>query len=383
MGIYRLNNLLRKNAPIIYEKIHLSQFQYKKVAIDTSLFLFKFKAIYSTNWLQAFIKMIACLRSNEVHCVFIFDNGAPPEKDIEKDKRIKQRQINEERTTQLEESLDRYYQTGEFSQNLIDLYEKNKYTEVGPKRLLNVKQTDIELDVLKKSISKMRSNIIKIYKEDFEALRELFTTMNVPFYNAILEGEASCSDLCKRNLVDAVLSEDTDVLCYGSPIFLTKINIYDSTCIQIRYENVLEQLGVTDSQFLDLCILCGCDYNKNIPLIGPQKALKYIKCYNTIENILLQLKLNGDCLKFARTRELFRDYERLNINKIPFCGKPNFELLEKFSNKFNLNINIDSIKNCFICTDFTIIEDNITEDNITEDNITPYIEINIEVTPNN
>lgn len=36
-------------------------------------------------------------------------------------------------------------------------------------------------------------------------------------------------------------------------------------------------------QFIDLCILCGCDYTSNIRGIGPVKALSLIQKHGTIE----------------------------------------------------------------------------------------------------
>ncbi len=41
MGIKNLNNLLRKNCPLVFEEIHLSEFSFSKVAVDISLFLCK------------------------------------------------------------------------------------------------------------------------------------------------------------------------------------------------------------------------------------------------------------------------------------------------------------------------------------------------------
>ena len=84
MGIKNLNVFLRKNCPKVFEEIHISEYAYKKVAIDTSLFLCKYKAIYGEKWLVAFINLVSILRKNEIHCVFIYDNGSPPEKEEEK-----------------------------------------------------------------------------------------------------------------------------------------------------------------------------------------------------------------------------------------------------------------------------------------------------------
>ena len=59
MGIKNLNVFLRKNCPEVYEEIHISEYAYKKVAIDTSLFLCKYKAIYGEKWLVAFINLVS------------------------------------------------------------------------------------------------------------------------------------------------------------------------------------------------------------------------------------------------------------------------------------------------------------------------------------
>ena len=39
-------------------------------------------------------------------------------------------------------------------------------------------------------------------------------------------------------------------------------------------------------QFIDLCILLGCDYCESIRGIGPKRAIDLIKRHKTIENIV-------------------------------------------------------------------------------------------------
>lgn len=45
-------------------------------------------------------------------------------------------------------------------------------------------------------------------------------------------------------------------------------------------------MGITYEQFIDLCILLGCDYCGTIRGIGPKKAFELIKQYDNIETIL-------------------------------------------------------------------------------------------------
>lgn len=43
------------------------------------------------------------------------------------------------------------------------------------------------------------------------------------------------------------------------------------------------------AQFVDLCILCGCDYVPSVRGVGPKKALSGIKKYGTVERFLESL----------------------------------------------------------------------------------------------
>lgn len=43
-------------------------------------------------------------------------------------------------------------------------------------------------------------------------------------------------------------------------------------------------------QFIDLCILLGCDYCDKIPGLGPKRALTLIQKHRTIENVVLHVK---------------------------------------------------------------------------------------------
>jgi len=47
-------------------------------------------------------------------------------------------------------------------------------------------------------------------------------------------------------------------------------------------------------EFIDLCILCGCDYTQNIGNVGPVKAFKLIQEHKTIENVLEILRQTND-----------------------------------------------------------------------------------------
>jgi 5'-3' exonuclease len=197
-------------------------------------------------------------------------------------------------------------------------------------------------------INKMRKYVLNITPQDFDVTKQLFDILNVPWYIAPLEAETMCACLCKRGLVDAVLSEDTDVLAYGAPIFLSKINTTHETFTYINYQELLEQLELSSESFLDLCIMCGTDYNKNIYMIGPEKSYTMIKTHENIDNISTNTSLDVSILNHKRGRELFRIYEKHSVENISFCGIPDFNKLKEFMFKYNIALDIDGIKSSFI-----------------------------------
>jgi 5'-3' exonuclease len=348
MGIKSLTKFLRDNYPDVYDLIHISDFSFKKIAIDTTLYLCNYKALYGEEgWINAFIKLIASLRENDIHCVFIFDGGYPPEKEAERKERMEARMKQEEKVSRFEDSLDKYRETGVIDEILFDLEKNNN------KNLLSKKRT-IDINAIEGIVKKWRRQLFNITPKDYQITREIFDILKVPYFRAPMEAETMCAELCTLGKVDAVLTEDTDVLAYEAPVFLTKFNPVDGTCLQINYENVLKILELNRNQFLDFCIMCGTDYNKNIFKVGPSKALKLIQKFASIENIANNTVLDITPLNHIRSRELFREYKKSNKN-VPYCGDPDFTALQVYICKKNIRINIDSLKKAFV-REITIIE---------------------------
>lgn len=352
MGIHSLHKFLRNKCPGVYEEVHISKYSFKKVAIDISLYLFKYKTIFGDTWLSAFINLVCCMRRNNIHCVFIYDTGSPPEKQNEKKERSEARDKIEQKVYDLEDALDHFHNTSEILPILSEFSKKR----VSMKRLLTRKDQSINIHEITQEIQKVKSQIVSITSADFEITKKLFDILKVPYFQAPLEAETMCSDLCITNRIDAVISEDTDVLAYGSPVFLTKLNTKDDTCVELKYSDILENLELSSDQFLDLCIMCGTDYNKNIYRIGPEKAYKLIKDYGSIEAISERGGIDVSILNHKRGRELFREYQK-SIIDIPYCGDPDFTVLESFVFKHNVRINLQFFKKACASAEIVFIEE--------------------------
>ena len=51
---------------------------------------------------------------------------------------------------------------------------------------------------------------------------------------------------------------------------------------------------MSHDKFIDLCILCGCDYTTNIQGVGPVKAFKFIQDEDIIENVIKKIERYND-----------------------------------------------------------------------------------------
>jgi flap endonuclease-1 len=101
---------------------------------------------------------------------------------------------------------------------------------------------------------------------------------------APMEAEAEAAALCKAGLVWATGTEDMDALTFQTPILIRKLTFANAsssrsgsgggttTIQQLNYKKAIEGLDLTHDQFVDLCILLGCDYCDNIKGIGPKTA---------------------------------------------------------------------------------------------------------------
>lgn len=187
----------------------------------------------------------------------------------------------------------------------------------------------------------------KISPQMTEDAKTLLRLMGFPVITAPGEAEAQCVEMVKQGKASAVASDDMDCLTFGAEILLKGIKTKKDPVIEIRLDDVLKEMGLTMDQFIDMCILCGCDYCETIGGLGPVSAYKLISEHKTIENVIEFIKadneervLNGQKAKymipesehfdFVNVRLLFKDPDvRKDIPKVEF-EKPKEEEFKKF-----------------------------------------------------
>lgn len=88
-------------------------------------------------------------------------------------------------------------------------------------------------------------------------------------------------------------SEDMDTLTFNTPILYRHLTFSEAKkepINEINLQLILEGLEMEMSQFIDLCILLGCDYLEPIKGIGPKSALKLVREYGGLKGVVEHLR---------------------------------------------------------------------------------------------
>jgi len=190
--------------------------------------------------------------------------------------------------------------------NNYDIYEliKNNKKPI----IISYEKKKEELKIEKEKIAK---KIIYITPQHIEITKKLFELFGVTYVTSPTEAEVLLSVMCKNNYIDAIISEDMDVLPTGGHLFLKGFNSDKNEVDEYCLEGILNCLEMNQNQFIDLCILCGSDYTSKIDRMGPMTAYKLIKKYGNLENIIEERGKTGSRFKipnqfdYQKARELF------------------------------------------------------------------------------
>lgn len=370
MGIKNLHRLLEKYSPGCYRQTHLSEYAYKKIAIDISLYLYKYKAIHGQRWLECFLALITCLRKWDVHCIFIYDGKAPVEKVEEQMRRRESRDKLNVKIQEIEKEIVTFEESGVVGPLIEDIHKK----EGGVVSLFRKNVPKINIQVVKTKLEAIKNMMIHITPEDIKLSKQLFDVLQIPYVEAPNEAERYAAQLCVDGKIDCVLSEDTDVLVYGTPIFLTKIDTIRETVVEITHSQILKEMEMTKDTFRDLCIMCSCDYNSNIPLIGPEKSYQLLREHQSIEGVIEALISNPkykdskkerytketcSVLKHEVCRELFSTYPIEYY--IPYCGIPDFNALQEFLFYHSIRYDMALLKKHLSPRELVFVEEEVNE----------------------
>jgi flap endonuclease-1 len=315
MGIKSLGQWLRNNAGNAIHTIPLESFSGQRLAVDASIYLYKFICVSnagSGNYFDMFLSMILWLRKKNIRPVFVFDGKAPPQKNKTKEKRRETKEKLKNQLVEIETLIEELEQIP-YNQPLEDNIEK---------RVASIYDGDI-LDPRRKILKYLRdrqkkvsSQCISFTADDIKKIKDLLDCLGLPWIQSEYEAEKTCSWLCRWGYVKGVITGDSDVLVYKTDIWITDVRANDENCRVIRYDDVISEIGLTPDQFTDFCIMCGTDYNDNIPGIGPAKAYNLILEHGDLDE-LSKTSLDTAILYYEDARKLFTIPDDIPDFRIP------------------------------------------------------------------
>ncbi|PSN35788.1 Flap endonuclease 1 [Blattella germanica] len=165
--------------------------------------------------------------------------------------------------------------------------------------------------------------LVKVTKHHADECKELLSLMGIPYIEAPCEAEAQCAALVKAGKVFATATEDMDALTFGTSVLLRHMTFSEARKMPIQefhLSKVLEGLELSQNEFIDLCILLGCDYCDSIKGIGPKRAIDLIRQHRNLETILKNLDKNKYAVPedwmYKEARQLFLEPEVADVEKL-------------------------------------------------------------------
>jgi flap endonuclease-1 len=337
MGIKQLFKFLSENAPKSIKEQTMSNYTGRVLAVDASMCLYQFVVAIRlgaenqhqnlmndqgevTSHIGGFLTRTLRMMEAGIKPVYVFD-GKPPE-----------------------------FKSAE-------LQERKEKREKAEAELKEAQETGNQDAVLKQT-----KRTVKVTQKMNQDTRRLLTMMGCPIVEAPCEAEATCAALVKGGKCYGAVTEDMDVLTFGSPVQIK--NLFstqsgggrDKPVYEISLETALEQLNISMDQFIDFCILCGCDYADTLRGVGPHTGFKLIFENETIEKILEKIESEKipEKWKFNEARGLFKNPLILDTTTVSFDWtlEPDYDGLRNFlinENQFSpdrVEKSIERLKNC-------------------------------------
>ncbi|KAJ9621559.1 Elongation of fatty acids protein 2 [Taxawa tesnikishii (nom. ined.)] len=266
MGIKQLYQVINDHCPDAIKTGEIKNQFGRKVAIDASMSLYSFLiAVRSegqqlmsdtgetTSHLMGLFYRTLRIVDNGIKPLYVFDGAPPKLKSGELAKRF-------QRKSEAQEQAEEAKETG----------------------------TAEEME-------KFSRRTVRVTREHNEEARRLLKLMGIPYIIAPTEAEAQCAVLARAGKVYAAASEDMDTLTFNSPVLLRHLTFSEQRkepIQEIFLDKVLEGLELDMNQFIDLCILLGCDYVDPVKGIGPKVAFNLIKEHKNLEAVVAHVEKN-------------------------------------------------------------------------------------------
>ncbi|KAG7593317.1 XPG N-terminal [Arabidopsis thaliana x Arabidopsis arenosa] len=257
MGIQGLLPLLKS----IMVPIHIKELEGCIVAVDTYSWLHKgalscsrelCKGLPTKRHIQYCMHRVNLLRHHGVKPIMVFDGGPLPMKLEQENKRARSRKENLARALEHEANGN--------SSAAYECY--SKAVDISPS---------------------IAHELIQVLRQE-----------NVDYVVAPYEADAQMTFLAITKQVDAIITEDSDLIPFGCPRIIFKMDKFghgvEFQASKLPKNKDLSLSGFSSQMLLEMCILSGCDYLQSLPGMGLKRAHALITKFKSYDRVIKHLK---------------------------------------------------------------------------------------------
>jgi len=248
MGIKHLNQFLRKECSEAIRVMALNELSGRTVVVDASIFMYRFTA--DNALLENMYSMLSFFKMHDIVALFIFDGKPPEEKRKTLHKRSRLKRIAELQYNRL----------------LDDTANSN-----------NNNNSNSNSNINAAALKALRRRFIRVSDADFDRVKTLMRAFGVQYIVAGGEADALCAQMVIKRKAYACVSDDTDLFVYGCCRVLRHINLFDQTVTMYDMHKMLHILGITMTEFRQICVISGTDYLRGLKLKTAIGLFKHYK----------------------------------------------------------------------------------------------------------
>lgn len=368
MGIHNLNKFLKKEAPNVYRKIDINIFKGTRIAIDCNLILYKyFSKAYATvietevktaddvknyhgnldKGLECFFMrnekenykkvvgdvcnkvnyLISFFLKKSILPVFVLDGKCIHEKT--EFARIRRTEAAAVIQGKMNECMEK-----------VVLASGTEITQLPSSdviiRIEEDEETEINIDAFKKKAQNCPPvNRLKGVN-DFEIMKKYIKNiLKIPFIVAPNESEKYCSFLTRKRFAAAVYTTDTDCFAFGATLIINEIDFAKNEFLVCQPTVFLEKMKMSHENFVDFCILLGCDFNSKV------KGLGFTTIWNLLhkKNFLTKSNLIENVERYYKDKDfqdIRKDRCREIFLKFDECEEVFPKHMKKYSKKYKM-----------------------------------------------
>ena len=273
MGIKNLSKLLAKIAPTCRREKVIADYAGQNLAIDTPIYMWKFASITNGNPLRCFRDQLREFRMHGITPTYVFDGAAAPAK--------------------LEEVARRREQRAGTRSAMFAA--RQQYLDMRQSGGMMTRSQIRELSTTKQRYEKLRRRVQSVpTRAHYESLRQFFREQQVSFVEAEGDAEKVCAELVGSGQADAVVTDDYDALVYlctlANGTGRMVIGMNRPSIVEYNVADMLQEIQLNPFQFVDMCILSGCDFCNKIGGVACNRAFQLISEHGSIESILDNLE---------------------------------------------------------------------------------------------